>query len=79
MVIEITTAEYIQTVAAGIYATVLFYTIVIFRRSKRMDEITLGDRIFSGLRELDRELTKIPPGSQYDNARSVVYYRILVL
>jgi hypothetical protein len=76
MVIEITTAEYIQTVAAGIYATVLFYTIVIFRRSKRMDQITLGDRIFAGLRELDRELTKIPPESQYEDARSVVYYRI---
>jgi hypothetical protein len=76
MVIEITTAVYIQTVAAGIYATALFYTIVTFRRSKRMDQITLGDRIFSGLRELDRELTKILPGSQYDNARSVVYYRI---
>ena len=74
--VEITTAEYIQIVAAAIYATALFYTIVTFRRSKRMDQITLGDRIFAGLRELDRELNTIPPESQYDNARTIVYYRI---
>jgi hypothetical protein len=61
--IEITTAEYVQLIAAGIYATALFYTIVTYSRSKRIDQITLGDRIFSGLRELDRELTKLPPES----------------
>jgi hypothetical protein len=49
---------------------------VTYSRSKRIDQITLGDQIFSGLRELDRELTKLPPESQYDNARSIVYYRI---
>ena len=74
--VEITTAEYIQIIAAGIYATALFYTIVTFRRSKKIDQITLAEGIFSGLRELDRELTKIPPESQYDSARSIVYYRI---
>ncbi|HEU4447359.1 MAG TPA: hypothetical protein VFR94_21980, partial [Nitrososphaeraceae archaeon] len=74
--VEITAAEYIQIIAAGIYATALFYTIVTYRRSKRIDQIALGDRIFSGLRELDRELTKIPPESQYDNIRSIMYYRI---
>jgi hypothetical protein len=74
--VEITTAEYIQIIAAGIYATALFYTIVTYRRSKRIDQIALSDRIFAGLRELDRELTKIPAESQYDNARSIVYYRI---
>jgi hypothetical protein len=74
--VEITTAEYIQIIAAGIYATALFYTIVTFRRSKKIDQITLADRIFSELRELDRELTKMPPEPQYDNARSIVYYRI---
>jgi hypothetical protein len=74
--VEITTAEYIQIIAAGIYATALFYTIVTFRRSKKIDQITLADRIFSGLRELDRELASIPPESQYDNARSIVHYRI---
>jgi hypothetical protein len=74
--VEITTAEYIQIIAAGIYAAALFYTIVTYRRSKRIDQITLGDRIFHGRRELDRELIKIPQESQYDNARSIVYYRI---
>ena len=66
--VEITTAEYIQIIAAGIYAAALFYTIVTYRRSKRIDQITLGDRIFHGLRELDRELIAIPQESQYDNA-----------
>ena len=72
----VTTAEYIQIIAAGIYAIALFYTIVTFRRTKRLDQITLSDRIFSELRELDRELAKIPPESQYDNARNQVYCRI---
>jgi hypothetical protein len=74
--VEITTAEYIQIIAAGIYATALFYTIVTYRRSKRIDQIAIAEHIFDGLRELDRELTKIPLESQYDNARSIVYYRI---
>jgi hypothetical protein len=74
--VMITTAEYIQIIAAGIYATALFYTIVTYRRSKKLDQITLSDRIFSELRDLDRELAKIPPGSQYDNARSQVHSRI---
>ena len=41
--VEITTAEYIQIIAAGIYATALFYTIVTFRRSKKIDQITLAE------------------------------------
>jgi hypothetical protein len=72
----VTTAEYIQIIAAGIYAIALFYTIITFRRTKRLDQITLSDRIFSELRELDRELAKIPPESQYDNARNQAYSRI---
>lgn len=72
----ITTAEYIQIIAAGIYAIALFYTIVTFRRTKRLDQIALSDRIFSDLRELDRELAKIPPESQYDDARSQYHSRI---
>ena len=68
--------EFIQIIAAGIYAIALFYTIITFRRSKRLDQITLSDRIFSDPRELDRELVKIPPESQYDNARNQVYLRI---
>lgn len=73
----VTIAEYIQIIAAGIYAIALFYTIITFRRSKRLDQITLSDRIFSELRELDRELAKIPPESQYDYARNQVYLRIV--
>jgi hypothetical protein len=72
----VTTAEYIQIIAAGIYAIALFYTIITFRRTKRLDQITLSDRIFSELRELDRELAKIPPESQYDDSRNQVYLRI---
>lgn len=72
----VTTAEYIQIIAAGIYAIALFYTIVTVRRTKRLDQITLSDRIFAELRELDRELAKIPPGSHYDDARSQSYSRI---
>jgi len=56
--VMITTAEYIQIIAAGMYATALFYTIVTVRRNKRLVQITLSDRIFSELRELDRELAK---------------------
>ena len=74
--VEITTAEYIQIIAAAIYATALFYTIVTYRRSKKLDQIALSDRIFRELRELDRELAKIPSESQYDDARSQVYSRI---
>ncbi len=72
----VTTAEYIQIIAAGIYAIALFYTNITFRRTKRLDQITLSDRIFSELRELDRELAKMRPESQYDDARNQVYSRI---
>jgi hypothetical protein len=74
----VTTAEYIQIIAAGIYAVALFYTIITFRRTKRLDQITILDRIFSELRELDRELAKIPSESQYDNARNQVYSRTFI-
>jgi hypothetical protein len=69
-------SEYVQIISAGIYAIALFYTIVTFRRTKRLDQITLSDNIFKELRDLDRELAKIPAGSQYDDARSQWYSRI---
>jgi hypothetical protein len=77
--LEVTTAEYIQIIAAGIYATALFYTIVTFRRSKKIDQITLSDRIFSELRELDRELTKIPPESSMTmlEVQCIIVYLVL--
>jgi hypothetical protein len=69
-------SEYIQIISAGIYATALFLTIETFRRTKRVDQITLSNNPFSELRDLDRELAKVPAGSQYDDARSQVYSRI---
>jgi hypothetical protein len=69
-------AEYIQIISAGIYAAALFFTIVTFRRTKRLDQITLSNNIFSELRNLDLELAKIPSGYQYDDTRSQWYSRI---
>ena len=67
-------SEYIQIIGAGIYATALFYTILTFRRTKRLDQITLSNNIFSELRNLDLELAKIPLESQYDNIRGFSLY-----
>ena len=47
-----------------------------FRRTKRLDEITLSNNIFSELRNLDLELAKIPLGPQYNDTRSQWYSRI---
>jgi hypothetical protein len=68
--------EYIQIISAGIYAIALFYTVVTFRRTKRLDQITLSNNIFSHLRDLDIELAKIPAGSQYNDVRGQWYSRI---
>ena len=54
----------------------LFFTIVTFRRTKRLDQITLSNNIFSELRNLDLELAKIPSGSQFNDTRSQWYSRI---
>jgi hypothetical protein len=54
----VTTAEYIQITAAGIYAIALFYTIVTVRRTKRLDQITLSDRIFTELENSIENLLK---------------------
>jgi hypothetical protein len=69
-------SEYIQIVSAGIYSIALFYTIVTFRRTKRLDQISLLNKIFSDLRELDREVANIPSESKYDDIRSQWYSRI---
>jgi len=69
-------SEYIQIISAGIYAIALFFTIVTFRRTKRLDQITLSNNIFSELRNLDLELAKIPSGSQYDDTTRQWYSRI---
>ncbi len=69
-------SDYIQIIVAAIYAIALFYTIVTFQRSKRIDQITsLGD-VMKELRDVDRELAKIPAGSQFDELRSPWFSRM---
>ena len=74
--VVLTTADYLQIITAVIYAAALFYTILTFRRSKRLDQLTITNEIFLELRNLDRELAKIPPEVQYDDARSQTHSRI---
>lgn len=74
--VVLTTPDYIQIITAAIYAAALFYTILTFRRSKRLDQLTITNEIFLELRNLDRELAKMPPEVQYDDARSQTYSRI---
>jgi len=69
-------SEYFQIITAGIYSIALFYTVVAFQRTKRLDQITSLKVVMSDLRDLDRELAKIPSGSQYDDVRSPWYSRI---
>ena len=69
-------SEYIQIIVAAIYAIALFYTIVLFQRSKRLDQITsLGD-VMNELQDVDRELAKIPSGSQFDDVRNSWHFRM---
>ena len=69
-------SELIQIIVAAIYAITLFYTIVTFQRSKRLDQITsLGD-VMNELRDVDRELEKMPSGSHFDDARKSWYFRM---
>ena len=73
----LTSSEYIQIIVAIIYAVALFYTVVTFKRSKELDQIKITETIFNDLRQLDRELSKIPSGSQHDPARNELYSRII--
>jgi hypothetical protein len=75
--IVLTTSDYIQIVVAGVYAAALFYTVLTFRRSKKLDQITQTNVIVYGWRDLEIELDKIPPGSEYDSSRKQWVYRIL--
>jgi hypothetical protein len=47
----ITTSDYIQIIAAGIYAAALFYTVITFRRSKKLDQITQTNIIMATWRD----------------------------
>ncbi|MDN5847266.1 MAG: hypothetical protein L0H53_13450 [Candidatus Nitrosocosmicus sp.] len=69
-------SEYIKIIVVAIYAVALFYTIVTFQRSKRLDQITSLSDVMKELRDVDRELTKIPAGSQINIVRSLGYYRM---
>jgi hypothetical protein len=69
-------SEYIQIIIAAIYAVTLLYTIVTFQRSKRLDQIaSLGD-VMNELRDVEREMAKIPAGSQFDDVRNSWSFRM---
>ena len=72
----ITPSEYIQIIGAGIYATALFYTILTFKHTKRLDQISLSNNIFNELRNLDLEIAKIPLEPKYDDVRNQWYSRM---
>ena len=74
--VVLTTSDYIQIIAAGIYAGALFYTVVTFRRSKKLDQITQTNVIMSAWREMEIELDKVPTGSEYDISRKKWAYRM---
>jgi hypothetical protein len=73
----LTSSDYIQIIVAIIYAVALYYTVVTFKRSKELDQITVTETIFNDLRQLDRELSKLPSSSQDDQGRKELYSRIL--
>src|ERR671910_3302246 len=69
-------SELLQIIIATIYAITLFYTIVTFQRSKRLDQIaSLGD-VMNELRDVEREMAKIPTGSQFDDVRNSWSFRM---
>lgn len=73
----LTSSDYIQIIVAIIYAIALFYTVLTLKRTKELDQIRITETIFNDLRQLDRELSKIPSGSQHDPARNELYSRII--
>ena len=73
----LTSSDYIQIIVSVIYAIALFYTVITFKRTKELDQIRITETIFNDLRELDRELPKIPSGSQNDSSRKELYSRII--
>jgi hypothetical protein len=73
----LTSSDYIQIIVAIIYAVALFYTVITFKRSKELDQIRITETIFNDLRQLDRELSKLPSSSQDDQGRKELYSRIL--
>ena len=74
--VVLTTSDYIQIIVGGIYAAALFYTVITFRRSKKLDQFTQTNIITSSWRDAEVELEKIPPGSEHDISRKQWVYRI---
>jgi hypothetical protein len=68
--------ELLQIIVAAIYAITLFYIVVTFQRSKRLDQVTSFGDVMNELRDVDRELEKIPSGSQFDDARNSWCFRM---
>jgi len=73
----LTSSDYIQIIVAIIYAVALYYTVRTFKRSKELDQITITETIFNDLRQLDRELSKLPSSSPDHQGRKELYSRIL--
>lgn len=73
----LTSSDYIQIIVAIIYAVALYYTVITFKRSKELDQITITETIFNDLRQLDRELSNLSSRSQDDQERKELYSRIL--
>jgi hypothetical protein len=73
----ISTSDYFQILAAGIYGAALFYTVITFRRSKKLDQITQTNIIMSSWRDAEIELAKVQPGSEHDSSRKQWVYRML--
>ena len=74
--VVLTTSDYIQIMVGGIYAAALFYTVITFRRSKKLDQFTQTNIITSTWRDAEVELEKIRPGSEHDISRKQWVYRI---
>lgn len=72
----LTSSDYMQIIVAIIYAVALYYTVRTFKRSKELDQLTITETIFNDLRQLDRELSKLPSSSQDHQGRKE-YSRIL--
>ena len=51
--VVLTTSDYIQIIVGGIYAAALFYTVITFRRSKKLDQFTQTNIITSSWRDAE--------------------------
>jgi len=51
--VVLTTSDYIQIIVGGIYAAALFYTVITFRRSKKLDQFAQTNIITSSWRDAE--------------------------